>query len=314
MLTKFWDKIAENLAQESKALFLAPAFAFWAGGLGLYALKIGWQPILEQISAWNTAQSIASLLALAALLTISTALMNQFTISLLRFLEGYWRWPLAGIAQRRIESIRHKLNQKEERWNLLARQRAGDGLTALQAREYAQLDAELANYPVDDNWKMPTRLGNLLRAAEEYPGNHYGLEINITWPRLWLLIPENVQKEVARSRQNLDQAVQVFGWAILFWGWGFLNPWAFLAAILLTAGFYPSIIQTAGAYSELLKSAYDLYRFRLYEAVYWPKPDSPAAEIQAGQTLTKYLHRAESGQGIKFEFKNKDDKPAPKTP
>jgi hypothetical protein len=34
-LTKFWDKIAENLAQNLVILY-APALAFWAGGLGLH--------------------------------------------------------------------------------------------------------------------------------------------------------------------------------------------------------------------------------------------------------------------------------------
>jgi len=312
MLTKFWDKIAENLAQESKEILIAPAFVFWAGGIGLYALRNGWQPLLIAVAAWNTAQTIAAILALLAILTISTTLMTQFTVPVLRWLEGYWQGLFSGMARGRVEAFNQKISQKEERWSWLAKQRTSEDLSPSQAREYAQLDAEMANYPVNEIWRMPTRLGNLIRSAEEYPVNHYGLEINITWPRLWLLLPESVQKEVARSRKNLDQTVQIFSWAILFLVWGILNPWAILIALFLAAAFYQSIIQAAGAYGELLKSTYDLYRFRLYEAVYWPKPESPNAEVQAGQTLTNYLHRAEASKKIRFDFRPNDEKQNPK--
>ncbi len=309
MLTKFWDKIAENLAQESLVILYAPALAFWAGGLGIYTLRNGWQSILDMLEKLNTIQSIAILLVAIAILTISTILMGQFTVPILRWLEGYWQGPFAGLAQNRIDSINEKLRKKEERWNWLAKQRSTDELNPSQAKEYARLDAELANYPVNETWRMPTRLGNLIRMAEEFPVNHYGLEINITWPRLWLLLPEAVQKEVARSRQNLDRSVQIFAWAVLFLVWSFLNPWAIVIALLLAFAFYRSILQSAGAYGELLKSTYDLFRFKLYDAAYWPKPESPASEIHSGQAFTNYLHRAEASKKIKFEFRSNEDRP-----
>jgi len=308
VLTKFWDKIAENLAQETIVILYAPAFAFWTGGLGIYALRNGWQSILDMLEKLNTIQSIAILLVAIAILTISTILMGQFTVPILRWLEGYWQGPFAGLAQNRIDSINEKLSKKEERWNWLAKQRNSEELNPAQAKEYARLDAELANYPVNETWRMPTRLGNLIRMAEEFPANHYGLEINITWPRLWLVLPEAVQKEVARSRQNVDRSVQIFTWAVLFVFWGFLSPWAMIIALILAIAFYRSILQTAGAYGEILKSSYDLFRFKLYDAAYWPKPESPATEIHSGQALTNYLHRAEASKKIKFDFRSNEDK------
>lgn len=309
MFTKFWDKISENLAQEWQIALMAPSFAFWSAGLALYANRHGWQPLLAMIEGWNITQGIAAIIAALGILTISSALINQFTVPVLRFLEGYWRTPLSGLANNRIAAINKRLKEKEERWNWLAQRKTANELTALQLKEYALLDADLSNYPVNENWRMPTRLGNLLRAAEEYANIHYGLEITITWSRMWLLLPNATQQEIARSRQNLDRAVQIFSWAILFSAWVVWNPWAVVISIFLAAVFYQSILQSAGAYAELLKAAYDLNRFSLYDALHWPKPDSPQTEIRAGQALTNFLHRAEANKKIKYDFPQPEDKP-----
>lgn len=311
MLTKFWDKITENLAQEWQIALMAPSFVFWSAGLALYAIRHGWQPILNMIAGWNIAQSVAAILAGLGILTISTALINQFTVPILRLLEGYWRAPFSSLANSRIAATNQQIKEKEERWNWLAQRKAANELTALQLREYALLDADLFNYPLNENWRMPTRLGNLMRAAEEYANVHYGLEITITWSRLWLLLPASTQQEISRSRQNLDRAIHIFTWAILFTGWAIWNPWAVVISIFLSVVFYQSILQNAGAYAELLKAAYDLNRFNLYDALHWPKPDSPQAEIRAGQALTNFLHRAEANKKIKYDFHTADDKSTP---
>ncbi|PKO12634.1 MAG: hypothetical protein CVU39_23405 [Chloroflexi bacterium HGW-Chloroflexi-10] len=311
MITKFWDKFAENLAVEWQTRLFTLPLTFWSGGLLMFCLWNGWAPLIDLLSTWNSAQSIAALAGGIILIAISSALMDQFTMPLLRFLEGYWRGPLASIAQNRIRTKNQRIGLKEERWSWLAKQKANHEITAAQLAEYARLDAELANYPVNESWRMPTRLGNLLRAAEEYSGSHYGLEINITWPRLWLLLPESAQKEIARARQSLDKAVQTLGWALLFVFWSFWNPWSALLSIGLVVIFYQAILQSAGAYGELLRAAYDLYRFELYDAMHWPKPDSPASEAQNGTALTNYLHRAEAGKKIRFEFPGHTQTPSP---
>lgn len=311
MFTKFWEKITENLADEWQLRMMAPAFAFWSGAFVLYALQEGWQPIMERVAGWNTAQGVTALIAALGLLAISSSLVSQFTVPILRGLQGYWRGPLGGLASSQIRAVNQKIKTKEERWSWLAKRKSAGELTSSQLHEYALLDADLANFPVSENWRMPTRLGNLLRAAEEYAHVHYGLEINISWPRLWLLLPISTQQEIARARQNLDRSVQTFTWALSFAVWSFLNPWASVIALILAVVFYQSVLQSAGAYGELLKSAYDLYRFQLYDALHWPKPQGPANEIQSGQALINYLHRAEASKKLKFDFPVVEEKTPP---
>jgi hypothetical protein len=62
--------------------------------------------------------------------------------------------------------------------------------TAEQKADYANLDAELAHYPVDPRRLMPLPVGNTLRAAEEYPQVRYGLATSACWPRLWLVMSQ----------------------------------------------------------------------------------------------------------------------------
>ena len=76
---------------------------------------------------------------------------------------------------------------------------------------------------------MPTPLGNLLRAAEEYPYLHYGLITSICWPRLWLLLPPETQTAVSSARQRLERAAQLALWGLLFLVW---TAWAWWAALI----------------------------------------------------------------------------------
>lgn len=308
MFTKFWDKIAENLAGQWQLVMSAPALAFWGGGLILFSTRHGWEALNNLIAGWNSAQGIAALAAALVLIFLSTMLMNQFSMLLLRWLEGYWSGPFGALAKIRVRALTKRINKKEERWNWLAERKISGEINTRQLQEYARLDYELGNYPVDQNWLMPTRLGNLIRTAEEYPKNHYGLEINVSWPRLWLLLPEAVKKEVSRSRSQLDQAVQIFGWALLFCLWSIWNPWAAVIGLPLALVFYQGVIQSAGAYGQILRSVYDIHRFDLYVALHWPLPTNPADEVSHGEELTNYLHRAEAGKKQKFIFPKPPEK------
>jgi len=74
---------------------------------------------------------------------------------------------------------------------------------------------------------MPTRLGNLLRAAERKPLEKYGLDAILCWSRLWMLLPDAVKKDLQESRADLNNAARVWLWSLLFCGWTFVgeNIW-----------------------------------------------------------------------------------------
>jgi hypothetical protein len=89
--------------------------------------------------------------------------------------------------------------------------------------------------------------------------NHYGLEINITWPRR-LLLPEAGSKRSGAFNKVLTAQYKFLPGLYCF-GLSFLNPWAIVIALLAFA-FYRSILQST-VLMKLLKSTYDLFREKL---------------------------------------------------
>ena len=164
-----------------------------------------------------------------------------------------------------------------------------------------KLDSELYSYPNNLDLLLPTRLGNIIRASEEYPRYRYGLDVKIVWTRLWSILPENAKKEISLSRNNLDAQAQLFTWGFLSLLWCSLNWWFIFVslAVMLTA--YHGTLNPAGVYGELIRSAFDLHRFDLYAALKWPLPNNPTNERQHGEQLTRYIFRGTTPQDM-FRF------------
>ena len=303
MFTKFWDKLAEGLAGRWTAQALGPALAFWCGSLLAWASHPShdWQQLADWLIALDhPAAYIALAVGGLFLLTASSEAMNWLQLPVLRFLEGYWPGPLRNLRFKLAHRFEKRIQQKEERWQQLA------GLdpnkrTAIQQSDYVHLDAELACYPVDSRYLMPTKLGNLLRSAEQYPRVRYGLAISVCWPRLWLLLPEETQTTLAEARQKLDGATRFLVWSLLFAVWTAWAWWAILVAIVGAAAAYWGALTAAGIYGDLLRAAFDLHRYALYKQMRWPLPSTPADETTCGRQLGEYLFRGTGSDDLKLD-------------
>jgi hypothetical protein len=229
-------------------------------------------------------------------------LIEWFTLPILRSAEGYWPGLLRGLRSRFTARLSRRLEKQKQHWQLLAEGQQAGKLNAREIEEYARLDFELAKYPVASHLLMPTRLGNLLRAAEEYPYVRYGLEVTVTWPRLWLILPESTRKEVAGARQALDERTRIMGWGLLFTIWSIWAWWSVVVALSVTLVAYRGMLSAAALYGELLRATFDLYRFRLYKSLNWPVPTSPADERGHGEDLTEYLHRGIPVHAVRFKL------------
>jgi hypothetical protein len=107
---------------------------------------------------------------------------------------------------------------------------------------------------------MPTLLGNLLRAVEEYPGRRYGLDAVVCWPRLYLLLPEATQKEIGAVRERLNESTRLLAWSLLFLVWTIWQWWALLGLVVAWLA-YRGMVIAAGVYGDLVRAAFDLHRF-----------------------------------------------------
>jgi len=161
-----------------------------------------------------------------------------------------------------------------------------------QRDELIQLDWQQLHLPLP-NQLMPTRLGNILRAAEQRPLEKYGLDAIVCWSRLWLLLPEAVKKDLQEARADLNTAAHIWLWSLLFILWTFLGAWWAAPLGILSAlfAYYNWALDAARTYGELIEATFDLYRHLLYQSLRWNLPAEPEVERRVGQDLTRYLWR-----------------------
>jgi hypothetical protein len=225
---------------------------------------------------------------------VAALLLQPLQVGLVRLLEGYWpAWaaPLTAWGRRR----------QRDRFDALTTAAAPrpqppspDELIAMGAAE-AQLRRA---FPPDPSVLLPTRLGNVLRAAESRAGEPYGLDAVVAWPRLYPLLPEPVRAIVDDQRDGLDLAARfcaVFAAAaavsaglLVASGWWLLVPAAWVTLAFLS---YRGAITAAVAYGEGIRAAIDLHRFDLLTALHLPLPATLEQERAINEQLSLFLRQ-----------------------
>ncbi|MGW7258737.1 hypothetical protein [Streptomyces sp. NPDC054834] len=299
MLGDFWKGLGGKLAERWLTALFSPACLFWfagalawlhgpgratvrdkgwAGAAAVWTAGLTGRPALVQCLA-----VVASLL----LLTLSGLLLQFLSRLAVRLLEGYG--TSRGLARLTRERLSRRAQRDIGRLRLLAARPAAD-LDADELAVRGRLVRAMRSAPLDPARRMPTRLGNLLRASEDRVRAHYGLDPVICWPRLWFLLPDTARNEIVAARRSLYLSVQVWVCAVASAVWSVWSLWAIPLSLVVAATAYRGfLLSAAGQYAELVESCFDLYRRELYTSLRWPLPADPLAEHLAGQRLTTYL-------------------------
>ena len=139
---------------------------------------------------------------------------------------------------------------------------------------------------------MPTRLGNILRAAERRPVDKYGLDSVVCWTALWLVLPEQTEDRARPGTVHLDKALRMWLWGALFLVWTPWTWWAIPIAVIVPAlAYHVGILGAATLFGDLVVAAYDLHRMSLYDSLHLPRPTSPVEErrVSGGTLVTNAL-------------------------
>lgn len=126
------------------------------------------------------------------------------------------------------------------------------------------------------------------------------LDAAVCWPRLWLLLPKEAKKDLTETRGGLDAGAVAWLWSVLFLVWTVLAWWAAAVGVVAAVLAHRWMIGAAETYGDLLESAFDVHRTRLYAALRWPLPANAAEEREAGRRLTEYLWRGSDRSGTTF--------------
>jgi hypothetical protein len=141
-----------------------------------------------------------------AIIGFSLSTLNTFVI---KFFEGYvflWRFPrLKSRHQKEAAALLRNIKKLEKQLDLLPI--TGKSVSALKRRELHKKLRKFqtqyeSQYPHKDNI-LPTKFGNILKAAETYP-LRYGIDSVPIWTRLIHVIPNSYFEKIDNSQNQLS--------------------------------------------------------------------------------------------------------------
>ncbi|MGW2587042.1 hypothetical protein ACWCYZ_38140 [Streptomyces virginiae] len=304
MLTEWWKGIGGKLAERFLAL-ATPAVLFWLAGLGSYAWANRGTKDLQRAARWLDARpptlQLVVIVATLMAITATAILVDQLSNPVLRLLEGYWPRLAKPLRRPFVWWHRKRASDGEVEWQRLQEAIEAGTASPWQVERALHLERRLREYPSDPARLLPTKLGNILRAAELRSVMHYGLDVVHCWGPLWMSLPDHARGELTVARASLDSGVRSLIWALLILCW---TPLAWLAAPLAlaiaTAVWLAILPARARVYATVLEAVVQVHRGKLYDALRWPLPFRPADERAAGAEVTEYLWRGSTDRRPRF--------------
>ena len=288
-----------------------PATGFWGGLALLAAGGAGWASAAHWWSARTGFEQTLLVGAAVAGLLVFSYLASGLVTPLTRLWEGYWPGSM---------------NSKLAAWRIGRHIRRWNALNLADDIDYMR---RFYGFPVRKADVMPTRLGNVLRAAEDYPGDdeRYGMDAVFYWPRLYVILPADTRSLTESYRSALDRMILLASLAVafpptalvvLFFAHTSWLTWGIAAAasILLAAAGYQGAIGAAVAFGDVLRSCFDNYRRTLLTQLGMIPPSSLEDERKLWGALKQQLYQRGSNNPSLLRFTTgQGDPPAdPSTP
>lgn len=300
-------EVAKSVTPRFNLVSLLPS-ALLAAGVGVLIASGSFSGVPSLHLLADRLQGVSVFLAsLLFLLVLSTALVvYPFQLLLVRILEGYWdQFP----GLRRLQFIGVEINRR--RWKLLQKKD-----TELLARLYPGRWEDL----------LPTRLGNVLRAAERRAGRDHGFTKPAEMlPRIYPCISAPLAGSFGDARDDLDTACRM---CVVLWVLAVVSGAVFAVdgAVPATGGLlllvpamsallgvvsYRAAIRVAESYGRFLFYVFDLHRRDLIRALGYEPPQSPNEEYALIEAITAWLVDGEPAPTTHRQ--RPDQEPAPRS-
>lgn len=290
-MSGFLGEIGKSVAERWGALLALPGLLFMA--TAVTAWKLGHGHALDpatlgrQITAWSTDPGLRSLGGLVLIMVVCVLGGTAAGLAASALGQGVERlWTSRGthVPGRWFVTLRRRRSDRAVR-------RVESATTAeAAARAIASADRVCLLEP-----ERPTWIGDRLRVARVRVAETYGLDLDVCWPRLWLIVPEDIRSAVASARDSLAAAARLTGWSSLYlllavWWW----PAAVIAAVMFATAW--SKARTAAArLADLVEATVDLHVGDLSDRL------APARQAvpSAGRSLTTLLRKSRWDPGCR---------------
>lgn len=175
--------------------------------------------------------------------------------------------------------------------------------------EWAKARDDLANeFPGNERFLRPTRLGNITMVQELYPLDRYGITLSGLWPRLMHVMPADARDRLEDANIFLDftvimsllsavaSAIAVV--TLVEESNRSLFPRGFLILIfvLSTWLFYGLSIQASAGIKHQVAAAVDLFRLNLLDSLGIERPSTPKEEFEIWKELRFFFAQADTPQ------------------
>lgn len=271
--------------------YVLPTLLFSLAAVFLYWDFAGVREIFQDFVVEGNVSKLLHLTVIAWSVSLCLSLVS---IPLIKLLEGYHR-PISKLEwlrrseRRRRQALRDEYERAPEEIKT-ARIDKSDRLT-MELLQIQKVDLAVAyrdSFPKSEASVMPTRLGNAIRAFEEYPAAIHGADSVTLWPSLLSVMPERFEKLIADSRAKFEFLLNVSALSLLLsflslfrvagellsphvaggcdWTLGIcvsgnLVKFTFLFSLglLLSRLAYLGSVRQAVGWGELVKTAFDNY-------------------------------------------------------
>jgi hypothetical protein len=266
-----------------------PAFLFTHGVFGIAWSLLGWERIYGHWQTMSVPQQGFLALLYFLAVTLLAWVMDIFTYPIVRLHEGYL------LPEYFAEYGRNKHRQRRQ--NLFT-----------NSIKQVKQDRQKFNHFYYDYYQsyprkrlLPTALGNVLAAAEEYPQDIYSIDAVIWWPRLLPLLPEDFRAQIDAAITPMLSMLNLALLSALLGLGGSLavalndrRVWLYLLVfglgLLLWRAFYQAAVQAAYGYGNYVRAAFDLYRWEIFKAINVPFPLDHLDESHLWTVLNRWIY------------------------
>lgn len=314
MTTVFTSLLGELKGWFGRAFLLAvwlPVFVFAGLGLAVYLAGAGrLASVAGAWAQWDADEKIILSAEFLVAVTLVAYALDFAQVLITRLFEGYWAElpllrPLGDWRRRRYRSEVERLDKRLEKLSerIPALEERSRDSAPLRAELNVIVERRLLRFPPPDYEEhlMPTRLGNLYKAAEIYPYDRYGLDSVIGWPRLREVLPDKFVERLQEVKTAVDFLLLFSLLSTLFsllsvpylLARGAQGSLVLACAAGLPLGWlsYRAALSPAQAYTELIKVAFDMHRRALLKALGLRPPDTLDKEKMLWRGISEFIYR-----------------------
>jgi hypothetical protein len=215
-------------------------------------------------------------------------------------------------------------------------------LQKLEDKRYYIVSEMHLSFPLRKEAILPTGFGNILRAAEAYPVDRYGIDAVRLWPRLVHVIPESYYEKVEQSNNGLAFLVNCSVLSLLMSLLSIIavayqyylrlvkldkagllyfivnedikyNPDVYLQriclyvvvfalALLMFCLFYRGSLPVVKQYGNMIRSSYDLFRMQLLKALNQKIPDNSIEEYNTWSKVSEFVAIGDHRGPLSFKY------------